>query len=205
MDEYGLKELITHVKAGRLSRRGFVQMMVGLGPDRAHGGPDARVGRGRPGAVQAGLQADQARRRRSAQDAVVAGRHPAQSVLRRRHQGPGRVAHLLRAPGLVGSGRQSLSRPRRRNPDRPERRAFQGRQDDRVEAEEGRAVARRQALHRRRRRLQLGVRGRSGHRRRLDRHLQGHQGREDRQPSASASPSPSPPRSGPTPSSGCAA
>ena len=31
MDEYGLRELITHVKAGRLSRRGFVQMMVGLG------------------------------------------------------------------------------------------------------------------------------------------------------------------------------
>src|SRR5580765_815019 len=31
MDEHGLKELITHVKAGRLSRRGFVQMMVGLG------------------------------------------------------------------------------------------------------------------------------------------------------------------------------
>src|SRR6266436_5701409 len=31
MDEYGLKELITHVKTGRLSRRGFVQMMVGLG------------------------------------------------------------------------------------------------------------------------------------------------------------------------------
>ena len=31
MDEYGLRELITHVKAGRLNRRGFVQMMVGLG------------------------------------------------------------------------------------------------------------------------------------------------------------------------------
>ena len=31
MDEFGLRELITHVKAGRLSRRGFVQMMVGLG------------------------------------------------------------------------------------------------------------------------------------------------------------------------------
>jgi len=31
MDEYGLRELITHVKAGRLSRRGFVQMIVGLG------------------------------------------------------------------------------------------------------------------------------------------------------------------------------
>ena len=31
MDEHGLRELITHVKTGRLSRRGFVQMMVGLG------------------------------------------------------------------------------------------------------------------------------------------------------------------------------
>jgi peptide/nickel transport system substrate-binding protein len=31
MDEHGLRELITQVKAGRLSRRNFVQMMVGLG------------------------------------------------------------------------------------------------------------------------------------------------------------------------------
>ena len=31
MDESGLRELITHVKGGRLSRRRFVQMMVGLG------------------------------------------------------------------------------------------------------------------------------------------------------------------------------
>ena len=31
MDEHGLRELITQVKAGRLSRRGFVQMMVGVG------------------------------------------------------------------------------------------------------------------------------------------------------------------------------
>jgi peptide/nickel transport system substrate-binding protein len=31
MDEHGLRELITQVKAGSLSRRGFVQMMVGLG------------------------------------------------------------------------------------------------------------------------------------------------------------------------------
>src|SRR5712691_10214231 len=31
MDEHGLRELITHVKAGRLSRRDFVQMMIGLG------------------------------------------------------------------------------------------------------------------------------------------------------------------------------
>src|SRR6266567_1820507 len=31
MDEHGLRKLITQVKTGRLSRRGFVQMMVGLG------------------------------------------------------------------------------------------------------------------------------------------------------------------------------
>src|SRR5262250_559209 len=31
MDEHGLRELITQVKTGALSRRGFVQMMVGLG------------------------------------------------------------------------------------------------------------------------------------------------------------------------------
>ncbi len=31
MDEHGLRELIAEVKAGHLSRRGFVQMMVGLG------------------------------------------------------------------------------------------------------------------------------------------------------------------------------
>src|SRR5438034_10362412 len=31
MDEHGLRELITQAKAGRLSRRSFVQMMVGLG------------------------------------------------------------------------------------------------------------------------------------------------------------------------------
>jgi peptide/nickel transport system substrate-binding protein len=31
MDEHGLRNLIAEVKAGRLSRRGFVQMMVGLG------------------------------------------------------------------------------------------------------------------------------------------------------------------------------
>ena len=31
MDEHGLRALIGQVKAGRLSRRGFVRMMVGLG------------------------------------------------------------------------------------------------------------------------------------------------------------------------------
>src|SRR5207245_11513238 len=56
------------------------------------------------------------------------------------------------------------------------RSALEGRQDRHLEAQEGRAVARRQAVHSRRRRVQLGIRGRSRHRRRLDRHVQGHQG-----------------------------
>ena len=43
-------------------------------------------------------------------------------------------------------------------------------------------LARRQALHRRRLRLQLGVRRRPGHRRGDHRRLQGHHGRQDRQP-----------------------
>ena len=149
-------ELITQVKAGRLSRRGFVQTMVGLGLTAPMAAQMlASAGRG-PGAVEAGVQADQARRRRSAQDALVAGRDPAQPALRRRHQGPGRLAHLLRAAGLVGSGRQPLARPRRRDPDRAERRRRQGRQVGDVEAQEGRAVARRQALHRRRRASSTG-------------------------------------------------
>ena len=205
MDEHGLKELITHVKTGRLSRRGFVQMMVGLG-----------------------LTAPMA-----AQMLASAGVAQAQSklVYKPTKRGGGGAlktlwwqgATLLNPYFAVGTKDQDGSRIfyeplaswdpdgnlspvlAAESPDRPERRALQGRQDHRVEAQEGRAVARRQALHRRRRRLQLGVRGRSGHRRLLHRHLQGHQGREDRQPSASASPSPSPRRSGPTPSWACAA
>ena len=70
-----------------------------------------------------GLQADQAGRRRRAQDAVVAGRHAAESPLRHRHQGPGRLPDLLRAAGLVGPGRQPRADPGRRDPHRAERRA----------------------------------------------------------------------------------
>ena len=60
--------------------------------------------------------------------------------------------------------------------------ARQGRQVGRLEAEAGRQMARRPAVHRRRLRLQLGIRLRPGDRGDDDRHLQGHQGQEDRRP-----------------------
>ena len=75
MDEKALRSLITDVKDGRLSRRGFVQKMVALGLT----GPMAAQmldlfgcpGRSRQREVR--VQADQARRRRRAEGAVVAG------------------------------------------------------------------------------------------------------------------------------------
>ena len=89
--------------------------------------------------------------------ALVAGRHAAESPLRGRHQGPGRLADLLRAPGLLGSRRQPLAHPRRRD-SQPCRTAgvVAGRQVGHLEAQEGRHLARRQALHRRRRASSTG-------------------------------------------------
>ena len=98
MDEQALREMISDVKAGRLSRRTFVQTMVGLGltaPLAAQMLASAGVAQAQPKAPR--LHADPARRRRAAQDPLVAGPDPAQPALRHRHQGPGRLAHLLRA------------------------------------------------------------------------------------------------------------
>ena len=82
----------------------------GGGADGAAGGPAAGLaGRGQA-QTQAGLQADQARRRRAAQGAVVAGADPAQPALRHRHQGPGRLAHLLRAAGRASIPTATSSR-----------------------------------------------------------------------------------------------
>ena len=41
MNERELRRLIGDVKIGKLSRRGFVQRMMAVGPDRADGDPDA--------------------------------------------------------------------------------------------------------------------------------------------------------------------
>ena len=46
MNERELRGLIGDVKTGRLSRRGFVQRMVAVGPDGADGDPAAGLSRG---------------------------------------------------------------------------------------------------------------------------------------------------------------
>ncbi len=183
MEERELRSMIEAVRSGRIGRRHFVQAMIGLGLTAPLADPDAGVGWRRPGPAQGNrVQAHQAGRRRRAEDPVVAGRDPAQPSLRHRHQGPGRLAHLLRAARVVGSRREPRPDPGRRHPDRAERRRRQGRQVGDVAPQEGRGLARRQALHGRRLRVHLGVRRRPRHRLGQHRHLQGRQGREDRQP-----------------------
>ena len=139
MDEQALRGLIAKVKDGKLSRRAFVHRMVALGLTA----PMASQMLDFCGVAQAQadvrVQADQARRRRRAQGAVVAGRDAAQSALRRRHQGPGRLAHLLRAARRLGRGRQPGAGPRRRDPEPRERRPGRRRHVGHLEAQAGRA------------------------------------------------------------------
>ena len=103
MDERDLRGLIDQVKAGRMSPprlRAGAWSVVGLtAPMAAQMLRPVGVAQAQP---KVDVQADQARRRRAAQGAVVAGPDPAQPALRRRHQGPGRLAHLLRAARRAG-------------------------------------------------------------------------------------------------------
>ena len=95
MHENELRELIEEVRSGTLPRRSFIQQLVGLGLSA----PMASMLLMHAGVAQraAGndVQADQARRRRGPQGAVVAGRDAAATALCQRHEGPGRLAHLL--------------------------------------------------------------------------------------------------------------
>ena len=140
MDEQGLRELIEDVRAGRLSRRRFVQMMVGLGltaPMAAQMLTAAGVAQAQPKAP--GFTPDPAGRRRPAQGPLVAGADAAEPALRHRHQGPGRRAHLLRAAGGLRPRRQPRARPGRRGAERGQRRPRQGRHLGHLEAQAGRA------------------------------------------------------------------
>ena len=136
-----------------------------------------------------------------AQGPVVAGADPAQSAFRGRHQGPGRLAHLLRAAGRLGPRRQPPADPRRDHPGPRGRHAGRRRKVGDLEAEAGRDLARRQALHRRRCRLHLGICARSRDRGGHQRLLQGCHGREDRPVHREGEVRSSRRRSGPTPSS----
>ena len=180
MDERDLRGLLHQVKAGRMSRRAFVQRMAVVGltaPMATQLLALSGVAMAQP---SADLQADQARRRRAAEGAVVAGPDLAEPALRRRHQGPGRLAPVLRAACALGSRRQPPARAGGDDPGPRGRHAGRRRQVGDLEAEEGCDVARRPALDRRRRRLHLGIRPRSGDGHAHQRVLQGRHGREDR-------------------------
>ena len=113
--------------------------------DRAAGRPDAGLFRRQgPDALRVRVQADQARRRWCAEAPVVAGCDLAQPALRGRHQGSGRLAHLLRAAGRMGPRRRARADAGRRDPDTRERRSGGRRHVGRLEAETRGPMARRQ-------------------------------------------------------------
>ena len=89
-----------------MDRRAFIQRMIGLGLTAPMANQLLAIG-GVAMAQSRHRQADQARRRRPAEAAVVAGADPAQSAFCHRHQGPGRFTPVLRAARLLGRQRQS--------------------------------------------------------------------------------------------------
>ena len=208
MDEQALRGLIADVKGGKLSRRAFVQTDGRARPDRADGERRCSTIRG---VAQAQSEVPATSRPSAAAAAPLKvlwwqGADAAQPALRRRHQGPGRLAHLLRAAGRLGPA-TATSCPilAAEIPSRAERRPRRGRHVGHLEAQAGREVARRQAVHRRRRASSTGntpptrrpppspsAATRTSRSR-----------RSTTTPSASSSTSRR--RSGPTPSSACAA
>ena len=164
MNEQDLRGLIEDVRRGKLSRRAFTRAMVALG-----------------------LTAPLATQMLSYSGVAVAAEKPVYKPTKRGGGGPLKVLWwqgptLLNPHFAVGTKDQDGSRifyeplagvgrrwqpragARRGDPDRRERRPGRGRHVGHLEAEAGREVARRPAVHRRRLRLQLGIRRRSGDR-----------------------------------------
>ena len=179
MNETELRSLIGAVKDGRLSRRGFISRMLSVGLTAPMAGMLL---------AQSGVAFAQTRPAYKPTKAGGGGPlkillwqavDPHQSAFRDGHQGPGGLARLLRAARRLGQGRQPDPDPRRGGPEPRKRRALRRRHHGHLEAEARREVARRPAIHGRRRRLQLGVRGRSGDRRHHQRLLHQPQGRRE--------------------------
>ena len=199
MKERELRDLIADVKTGRLSRRAFVQRMIAVGLTAPMAGMMLSQSGVAMAATAFPYKPTKAGGGGAAEAAVLAGRDPAQPAFRRRHQGPGRLPDLLRAAGGMGRRRQSGAVPGRRNSEQGKRRAGRGRPLGDLEAETRRQMARRQAVHRRRRRLQLGICAEPGDRRGLDRAATRTSRSKRSTISPSASSSPSRRRSGPMP------
>ena len=180
MDERDLRGLLDQVKAGALSRRAFVRRMAVVGL----AAPFANQLLALSGVAMAQSRPTYKPTKRGGggllEGAVVAGPDPAEPALRGRHQGPGRLAPVLRAARRLGRRGQPAADPGRIDPGPRGRHARRRRQVGDLEAEEGRQMARRPALHRRRRRLHLAVLARSGDGRGHQRLLSRRHGREGR-------------------------
>ena len=178
-----LRTMIDEVKDGRLSRRGFVQRMVGARPDGADGDPDSGARRRGHGAERRRLQADQARRRRPAEGAVVAGRRPCSIRISRSapRTRTARASSTSRSPAGTPTAISCRSSPPR-FPDREngglaaDGKSVTWKLKQGVKWHDGKPFTADDV------RLQLGIRQRSGDRGGDHRHLQGHQGREGRRP-----------------------
>ncbi len=157
MNEQDLRGLIEDVRQGRLSRRAFTRSMVALGLTA----PLATQMLTYSGVAVAAEKFVYKPTKRGGGGAlkVLWWQAPdaAEPALCDRHEGPGRLAHLLRTAGRLGRRWQPRAGARRGNSHRRERRPRRGRHIGHLEAEAGREVARRPAVHRRRLRLQLGI------------------------------------------------
>ena len=196
MNEKKLRSLIDGVKAHKISRRRFIQIMAGVGLSA----PMATQLLTWSGVAHAQARSDYKPTKRGGggalkllwwQGATLLNPHFAVGT---KDQEGSRIFY----EPLAGwdAGGQPRAHPRRRNPERAERRPGRGRQVGHLEAEEERAVARRQAVHRRRRDVQLGVQRRSGDGLGVDRQLPGHQGARKSTAIPCASSSRSRPRTG---------
>ena len=152
------------------------------GPDAAHGPRRAGADRRRDCARRGALCTHAAGRRRHAEDPVVAGPDTAEPALRHRHQGRRRRAHLLRAAGALGRRRRAAAGAGRRDPQSGQRRRGGRRPQRGLDAQAQRHLARRHAVHGRRRAVQRRVRTRPRHRRHHARQLRRHAVRQGGQP-----------------------
>ena len=182
MDERDLRLMIDEVKSGRLSRRRFVQTMIGLGLTA----PLAGQMLASAGVAQAQSKLNYKPTKRGGggalktlwwQGATLLNPHFATGT---KDQDGSRIFYEpLASWDPDGNLAPTLAAeiPTMQNGG-----ARQGRAIGDLEAQEGRGLARRQAVHGRRLRLHVGVLRRPGHRLGVHRHLQGRQGREGRQP-----------------------
>ena len=140
MDEHALRELIADVKAGRHEPPPLRPDHGRPRPHRAAGRPDARPRPAWPRpSPRPRIRAGQARRRRAAQDALVAGAHPAQPALRRRAPRPDGSRIFYEPLAAFDPDGNLVPVLAAEVPSVAERRRAPGRQVGDVAAQEGRA------------------------------------------------------------------